>query len=230
MEIKSTHMKDIVAIPDILSLLNMSFGIFAIISAINNHFDLSSIFIIVALIFDSLDGHVARKLKREDKYGFGKNIDSLSDIVSFGVAPSVFLYTIGNTIPNSPSILILIVSLLITICGVLRLSRYNILSGYVSNKEFIGLPIPGIAILLSLFYLSDLFNIYLVLISMILSSFLMISNVKYEKIQDLKIIPFAFILIILTIIIFYTSYINIPGIILLLLVICYLLISLFKNY
>jgi len=230
MEIKSTNMKDFVAIPDIISLLNMSFGLLAIIAAINNHFDISSIFIIIAIIFDSIDGYVARKLNREDKYGFGKNIDSLSDIVSFGVAPSILLYMIGTSTSNTPTLLLILTSLLITACGVLRLCRYNILSDHSNIKGFIGFPIPGIALLLSLFYLTKLFNIYLAIILMIITSFLMISNVKYEKVQDIKIISFSFILVILTIITFYTSYINIPGIILLLFVIYHLLISLFKNY
>lgn len=230
MKIKSTKMKEFTGIPDIFSLLNMSFGLLAIIAAINNQFDYSSIFIIIALVFDSLDGYVARKLNRNDEYGFGKNIDSLSDIVSFGVAPSILLYTISQTIPNSPTILVILTCLLITICGVLRLSRFNILTDHMGNKKFIGFPIPGIAVILSLFVLTDLFNIYLVLIFMILTSFLMVSNVKYNKIQNIKVLPFVLILVISTIILTFTSYINIPGIILLLLVICYLLINLFKNY
>ncbi|WP_409200529.1 archaetidylserine synthase [Methanobrevibacter sp. DSM 116169] len=229
MEMKKTKIEDFLAIPDILSLLNMSAGLLSIICAINHQFMYSAILMIIALLFDSVDGYVARKLNREDIYGFGKNIDSLSDVISFGVSPAIFLYTISQTIPNSPSILVILTSLLITICGVLRLTRYNVLSNYIDQNTFIGFPIPGIALILSLFYINNLFNIYVVLIFLIISSFLMISNVKYDKINNMNIILITLILLILTLIIVFTSYMNIPGIILLLLVIFYLLKNLFKN-
>ena len=97
MEIERTNIQNFIAISDIISLLNMSSGFLSIICSINHNFELSAILMIIAIIFDSIDGWVARKANRDDSLGFGKNIDSLSDIVSFGVAPAVFLYTSLNT-------------------------------------------------------------------------------------------------------------------------------------
>ena len=91
MSITDTKMSSFIAISDIISLLNMSSGFLSIISSINSNFELAAIFMIIAIMFDSVDGWVARKTNRHDDLGFGKNIDSLSDIVSFGVAPAVFL-------------------------------------------------------------------------------------------------------------------------------------------
>ena len=95
-----TEMKGFIAISDFVSLLNMSSGFLAIISSINNDFRLAAILMIIAIMFDSVDGWVARKTNRQDDLGFGKNIDSLSDIVSFGVAPAIFIYSCINTTPG----------------------------------------------------------------------------------------------------------------------------------
>ena len=92
MKIEDTSITRFIAISDIISLLNMSCGFLSIISSINHDFKLAALFMIFAIMFDSVDGWVARKLDRNDSLGFGKNIDSLSDAVSFGVAPAVFLY------------------------------------------------------------------------------------------------------------------------------------------
>ena len=91
MEIENTNMKQFIAISDIVSLLNMASGFLSIIFSINQEFRIAAILMIIAIMFDSADGWVARKTNRQDELGFGKNIDSLSDIVSFGVAPATFL-------------------------------------------------------------------------------------------------------------------------------------------
>ena len=71
----NTDMKSFIAISDIISLLNMSSGFLSIICSINHDFGLSAIFMIIAIMFDSVDGWVARKTNRQDDLGFGKNID-----------------------------------------------------------------------------------------------------------------------------------------------------------
>ena len=156
-----TEMKNSIAVSDIISLLNMSSGFLAIISSINHNFELAAILMIIAIIFDSSDGWVARKTNRQDNLGFGKNIDSLSDIVSFGVAPAVFIYSCINTTPGIFQAIVILVSLLIVICGVLRLTRYNVISDKLNTKDFIGFPIPAISFILATLYLSGLFNPYI---------------------------------------------------------------------
>jgi len=207
MKIKNTNMANFFAIPDAISLLNLSCGFISILLAINHYFSLSAIFIIFAIVFDSIDGWVARKLGRKDDYGFGKNIDSLSDVVSFGVAPGILLYLIGSNGSYSIEITYITaaVALMMVICGVLRLTRYNVIADHLDFNGFIGLPIPATAVLLATFVLSGFLNIspisiYVLSALMIVSSILMISNVKYLKFNNLKVIGIGIVLIILILI------------------------------
>ena len=215
MELKETKIGRFMAVPDLISLLNLSFGFLSILMAINGQIIYSSIFIIIALVFDSVDGWIARRLSRIDEHGFGKNIDSLSDIVSFGVAPGILLYCAGNSyIENSlinhfgtvhplqfiqfPGFdyLVAIVALFIVICGVLRLTRFNVIADKIDFKGFIGLPIPTVGVLLSSFILSGVFDLYLAMALMLIVGFLMISNIKYSKLNNPKLlIVFAILLI-----------------------------------
>ncbi|MDR2545840.1 MAG: archaetidylserine synthase [Methanobrevibacter sp.] len=206
MRIKKTNIGNFLSTPDIISLLNLSFGFISIMLAINGYIRFSTIAIICAIIFDSVDGWVARKLGRNDEHGFGRNIDSLSDVVSFGVAPGILLYSVCRI--NTPEFIYIsvIVSLFIIITGVLRLTRYNVIADYLDFKGFIGLPIPATAMLISTFLLTGILHInsniaILVLLSlMIVSSALMISNIRYPKFNNIKIIIIALILILLVII------------------------------
>ena len=229
-KLESTKIQSFFAISDGISLMNMLCGFISILLAINHNFELSAILMIIAIMFDSVDGWVARKINRNDKLKFGQNIDSLSDAISFGAAPAVFLYTISSTIHHNLSILPAIISLLIVACGVLRLTRYNAIADYIQTHDFIGFPIPGIAIILATFYLSGLFNIYIALILMTIVSLLMISNVTYPKFDNLIIIGISVVLIVLIILpISLTLFgINIPALILLIFSLYYLLINLIK--
>ena len=227
----NTDMKSFIAISDIISLLNMSSGFIAIICSINSDFKLAAIFMLIAIIFDSTDGWVARKTNRQDELGFGKNIDSLSDIVSFGVAPAVFIYSCINTTPGIFQAIVILVSLFIVICGVLRLTRYNVISDKIDTKDFIGFPIPSISCIIATFYLSGLFNPYIALILSVIVSLLMISNIRYPKFDNIPILAISAVLTFLLIaqidIIVYN--VNIPAIILLLFCLYYLIINLIKR-
>jgi archaetidylserine synthase len=208
MEFEKTGIRFFLAVPDVISLLNLSFGFFAILMALNGKIYSSAILIIMSVVFDSLDGWVARKVGRIDEYEFGKNIDSLADVVSFGVAPGVLLYSIGNIYFPEISHFIALVSLFMVICGVLRLTRFNVLSNKIDYRGFIGLPIPTIAIMLSTFVLSGFFNIYLSVVLMLTTGILMISNVKYPKFDNMKIIIIAGLLIFLIIVFFLLNWLG----------------------
>ena len=231
MTLKSTKIQSFIALSDVISLLNMTSGFLSIISTINHDFYLASIFMLFALMFDSVDGWVARKINRNDELGFGKNIDSLSDVISFAAAPGIFIYTIGTTISNSPYILTTLVSLLIFICGVLRLTRYNAIADYINFNGFIGFPIPGIAVILSAYYLTGAFDIYIALILMTIVSLFMISNFKYPKLDNKLLIGAGAILIILIIlnVPLTIANISIPPLILLIITLYCLIIGLIKK-
>ena len=223
----NTEMKSFIAMSDIISLLNMSSGFLSVISSINHDFELAAILMIIAIIFDSSDGWVARKTNRQDDLGFGKNID----IVSFGVAPATFIYSCINTTPGIFQAIVIIISLLIVICGVLRLTRYNVIADKLDTSDFIGFPIPGISFVLATFYLSGLFNPYVALILSVIISLLMISNITYPKFDNIPVIAISAVLILILIlpvnIIIFN--INIPALILLLFCLYYLIINLIKG-
>lgn len=227
----NTDIKSFIAISDIISLLNMSSGFLSIIYSINQEFGIAAILMIIAIIFDSVDGWVARKTNRHDDLGFGKNIDSLSDIISFGAAPAVFIYTCINTTPGIFQITVMLVSLLIVICGVLRLTRYNVIAGKIDTNDFIGFPIPGISFIIATLYLSGLFTPNIALILSVIVSLLMISNIKYPKFDNLIIIGISCILIILLILPININIFNInpAGLLLLLFCLYYLIINLIKR-
>ena len=226
-----TNMKSFIAISDIISLLNMCSGFLAIISSINNNLELAAILMIIAIIFDSIDGWVARKTNRQDDLGFGKNIDSLSDAISFGVAPAIFLYSCINTTPGIYQVIVILVSLMIVICGVLRLTRYNVIADKIDTKDFIGFPIPGISFILATFYLTGLFNPYVALILSVIVSLLMVCNIQYPKFDNIPLIAISAVLILILILQIKLVLFNVNIAAMLLLVFClyYLIINLIKR-
>ena len=231
MEIEKTNIQNFLAISDFVSLLNMSSGFLSIICSINHNFELAAILMIIAIMFDSIDGWVARKTNRNDSLGFGKNIDSLSDVISFGATPAVFIYTSINTTSTLLQSIVILVSLLIVVCGVLRLTRYNVIADHVNISGFIGFPIPGMSLVIAAYYLSGLYNTYVALILSIIVSLLMISNVKYPKFSNMPIIAISCILIVLIILPIPTVLfnVNVPALILLIFCLYYLFSNLIKK-
>lgn len=163
--------KSIPALPDAVTLLNLLLGFTAIISILSYRMRLASTLILLAAVADCFDGYIARR--KGQASDFGKELDSLADIVSFGVAPAIILYTMFSDSQFA------FFSALIPLTGALRLARYNIQTTY---EGFTGLPIPAAGgFIASLTFLgarpSDL---TLVVISVFLSA-LMVSEVRYFK-------------------------------------------------
>jgi len=140
-------------IPNFITSLNLASGFIAIIFAANGDLITASWFILAAMIFDFLDGLSARLLKAYSD--IGKELDSLADIVSFGVAPALIIYQLLNNslslfapvIVNSNGFwasLILLFPAIMPICGALRLAKFNI--DTTQTKSFKGLPIPANAL------------------------------------------------------------------------------------
>jgi len=182
-----------IALPDLLSMLNASSGYLSILLSINGALKPACIMMLTAVLFDSLDGWVARKRGRRDIHGFGKNMDSLSDVISFGVAPAILIYSATADFRY----INILVGLLIVLCGTLRLSRFNVLTG--GGKNFTGLPIPVVAVLVSSFYLTGFYSEPGAASIMVAVSVLMISSIEYPKVSDMGAIV-ALILIIAVII------------------------------
>ena len=211
-----------------MRLKSVGMGYFlAILMVMDNHLTYASLCILVAVVFDSVDGWVSRKLNREDKFGFGKNIDSLADIVSFGVAPSVLLYYMGLGMSDWAAYLLGIVAVLTLVCGMLRLTRYNVIADKINYHGFVGFPIPGTAIILATYYLSGLFNVGVAAILMLFAAYLMISTIRYPKVDNYYIIGFGAIMIALLLLPINTSVgvINLPALALFVLSLVYMFMT-----
>jgi len=167
------------SIPSLFTVGNLFLGVLSIILVFNNQPERAAVLVIVAMLLDGLDGRVARALNAQSE--FGKELDSLSDVISFGVAPAFIMYVVAFNDPHiiSPA-LAWIITALFPICGALRLARFNVIAGVPGY--FIGLPIPaagGVLCTLALFH-SDI-NAYVLLVSTLLLSYLMVSTVKYPN-------------------------------------------------
>ncbi len=172
-------MKDIVKVADFFTIGNLLFGMLCIFYAINHKFIHAAMFLFIAMIFDFLDGKIARISKKVTEQGrhFGKELDSLSDVVSFGVAPAVFGYTLG--LQSWWEIIIL---LFFTSAGMLRLSRFNITASY-GYSEGIPITISGLLFpILFFIHLKTAYPIEYSLFAYLFLGFAMMSSRKVRKV------------------------------------------------
>ncbi|MFN3820809.1 MAG: CDP-diacylglycerol--serine O-phosphatidyltransferase [bacterium] len=136
-------------IPNLFTYTNLLLGFLAIIAIGNGRFSLGVWMIFGAALMDGADGTIARLTKKMSS--FGKELDSLADLVSFGVAPGVLIYQV---LYQSTGYWAIPVSTLSIFGGAFRLARYNIYAAPSSRaSSFTGLPIPGAALTLASFYL-----------------------------------------------------------------------------
>ncbi|RPG16603.1 MAG: CDP-diacylglycerol--serine O-phosphatidyltransferase [Pelagibacteraceae bacterium TMED124] len=170
-------------LPNVLTLIGVCLGISSIKFAMDGNFSYAVLFLIVAAILDALDGRVARLIKGTSD--FGKELDSLTDFVSFGIAPAFIIYFWEL---NKLGKIGWLIVLLFSVCCVLRLARFN-LTKFEKNDEwknnfFQGVPSPagGCLILLPLIFQLSGFSSFIDLTSitpyfMVLISFLLISKI-----------------------------------------------------
>ncbi|MEI7811274.1 MAG: CDP-diacylglycerol--serine O-phosphatidyltransferase [Ignavibacteria bacterium] len=170
-------------IPNIFTALNMFSGFVSIVYAGEGKFIIASWFIIIGAIFDTFDGIIARLTNSSSK--FGVELDSLSDLVSFGVAPAFLIYT---SFLKQYGAMGIVISSLLMIFGGLRLARFNVeLTGF-DKSYFTGLPVPSSAITLASFVISyykdGIFprpSSGFIIPLVFLLSLLMVSKIRYES-------------------------------------------------
>ena len=129
--------------------------------------------ILLALVMDTFDGKVAKLMHQANS--FGKQLDSLADLISFGVAPAAFYYSLRD-----PGVSILLILILFTICGMLRLARYNISDG----EGFEGMPITVNGFVFPLLYLLYLFHPASLIVwpaTYASMSVLMVSSLRFKR-------------------------------------------------
>lgn len=179
-------------IPNLFTIANLSLGILAIILAFNNRPDLAALMVIIAVLTDGLDGKLARALNAQSE--FGKELDSLSDVISFGVAPAFMMYVVAFQHLGAIG---WAVTVLFPTFGALRLARFNVANA--SPGYFIGLPIPAAGGLLSLLALFQAeISPFVMLVCTVLLAMMMVSRFQYPSFKKAgisnKIVWFAGVL------------------------------------
>ncbi len=181
---KNKKRRGIYVLPNMFTTVSLFFGFLSIISSLNNEFEKAAISILISCIFDILDGRIARLTNTTSQ--FGLEYDSLSDLVSFGVAPVIFLF---KWTLQSFGRLGWLACFMYLACGALRLARFNV---YAKSERdvsyFKGLPIPAAASFISAMFLfgeaiKKSWNPAFILISVYVLSFLMVSNIRYVSLK-----------------------------------------------
>ena len=179
----------VVVMPSAFTLGNLFFGFWAIVSAFNGNFRWAGWFIVFAGILDMLDGRVARLSGTGTR--FGAELDSLVDVISFGVAPALLMYFLDF---SNAGRFAWMLCYIYVVAVALRLARFNVLSaGKPSSGWFTGLPSPAAGMTLAVYYPFSQTNWYRaslayldlqhegLVVLMLLLAVLMVSNVKYPK-------------------------------------------------
>ncbi len=181
----------IYVVPNLLTTGNLFCGLYAIMAVFGANYVKAAIAILVALVFDVLDGQSARWTKTTSQFGI--EYDSLADLVSFGVAPGVLIYSWAL---SGYGLLGLAMIFAFVGCGALRLARYNVLTGTMDNRYFMGLPIPAAAGVLASLMLLDHHILrvgqevkpVLTLIVTLALAFLMVSTIRYTKFKGMRLL------------------------------------------
>lgn len=187
-------------LPNLMTTANLFCGFFSIISSIKGEFKTAAIAVVIAAVFDQLDGRLARLTHATSK--FGAEYDSLCDLVSFGVAPAMLMYLWAL---NPFGRIGMMACFLFVACGALRLARFNVQVGVVEKNYFQGLPIPMAAGIVTSSYLAfdDLgwapteWRAPLLLTMVVLMAFVMVSNFRYRSFKDLDLkqrLPFRYLI------------------------------------
>jgi CDP-diacylglycerol--serine O-phosphatidyltransferase len=192
--------KGVYLLPNLVTTGGLFAGFYGIVSTMNGDYNLAAWLILISAVFDAMDGKVARMTGTTSR--FGVEYDSLVDLVSFGVAPGLLMYSWALQPFGKFGWL---AAFLYVVCGALRLARFNVQVDTVESRRFVGLPIPAAAGMVAscvlLFYhlggegtikkVSVLLLIYVL-------AYLMVSNHRFNSFKDpelLKRQPFSFLVL-----------------------------------
>lgn len=178
----------VVVLPNGFTLINLFFGVFAIVAASRGEFSTAGLYIVFGGIADALDGRVARATRTGSR--FGSELDSLVDAISFGLAPALIMYFAVLTREGWDWIFVF----LYVMCAVIRLARFNVEQAGRAKKYFHGLPSPAAGLTLATYYWFSQTDLYtdtvigdlpwqvVLRYLMLMLGFLMISNVSYPAV------------------------------------------------
>jgi len=174
-------------LPNLVTAVSLFLGILSIFASVKGQFETAGIYIFLSLIFDGLDGRLARMTGTCSK--FGVEFDSLADLVAFGVAPAMLVYfALGH---DFGKIGVLAAGFFV-VFGAVRLARFNVQSECIEPNVFIGLPIPSAAVFITCWtvvlgqygVLAEYKS--LVLAASFVSALLMVSNIRYASFKKVQ--------------------------------------------
>lgn len=176
-------------LPNLLTSASLFGGFYSIMASMDGSFVKAAVAILVAAVLDGLDGRIARLTGTSSK--FGVEYDSLADLVAFGMAPAILIFTWALEPFGRYGWL---AAFLYVVCGALRLARYNVQITTIESRRFNGLPIPAAASLvaatvLMFFYLGKGYESskHVTILVLVYSlAFLMVSNIKYYSFKELN--------------------------------------------
>ena len=162
-------------IPNFITLLNLLCGSISIVFSLNNHIEIASILIFLGVFLDFFDGFFARIFKTEND--FGLQLDSMADLITSGLAPSLILFTLFSnlsieqmTISSAISFpLVALIAFLLPVFAAIRLSNFNLDKN--QKDSFIGLPTPMVAIFIASLPFNNLIDLNLMLLCIIKYTF-----------------------------------------------------------
>lgn len=197
--------KGIYILPNLFTLAALFGGFYAVVMAMNGRFDLAAIGVFSAMVLDSLDGRVARMTNTQS--AFGEQMDSLSDMVSFGAAPALIAYEWALKGLGRWG---WVAAFVYCACAALRLARFNVNTAVVDKRFFQGLPSPAAAALVIgfIWLMNDIgvkpYEVSWVMFAVALYAGLtMVTNVPFYSFKDIKMkktVPFAAIVLIVLVI------------------------------
>jgi len=193
--------KGVYVLPNLFTTGGLFSGFYSIVATVNGHYDRAAWFILIAGVFDALDGRVARITNTTSR--FGVEYDSLADLVAFGVAPGLLMYMWALKPFGKFGWL---AAFLYLVCGALRLARFNVQVNTVESKRFLGLPIPAAAGMVAscvlLFYYfggsGEIVKKVSILLLIYILAFLMVSSIRYYSFKDPELVkrqPFSILVL-----------------------------------
>jgi CDP-diacylglycerol---serine O-phosphatidyltransferase len=193
--------KGIYILPNLFTLAALFGGFYAVVMAMNGRFDQAAVGVFCAMVLDSLDGRVARMTNTQS--AFGEQMDSLSDMVSFGAAPALIAYEWSLKGLGRWG---WIAAFVYCACAALRLARFNVNTGVVDKRYFQGLPSPAAAALVAgfIWIMTELDIrgadvVWYMFVLALYAGLTMVTNVPFYSFKDVqmkKSVPFAVIVLI----------------------------------
>lgn len=193
--------RGIYLLPNLMTTLALFAGFYAVIAGLNGDFMAGAIAVFVAMVFDGLDGRIARMTNSSS--AFGAEYDSLADMVSFGLAPALLMYV---WVLNEFDKLGWLVAFIFTAGAALRLARFNTQVGVADRRYFQGLPSPAAAALIAGFVwmvesnqIQTGLESWIALGLTLVGGLLMVSNIRFSSFKELNLkdkVPFVTLLLI----------------------------------